>query len=195
MTDTSSEISLLPQVAEAALEADPVQELEQQPVLTPVVRAIQRLEDVIDTETRLLLEGGHPDLAEINSRKSRGLYDFNKAIKKAASLAEPATMKGLQPLLDSLKQKLEKIAKRCSCICALLASWPILFAVRLKRRMPMALTACRARGSVTQDDPHNRNWPLDLCSRFGLAVFAVRQNDGSSGEVKAEAGGSAGSIT
>jgi hypothetical protein len=54
MTDTSSEISLLPQVAEAALEADPVQELEQQPVLSPVVRAIQRLEDVIDTETRLL---------------------------------------------------------------------------------------------------------------------------------------------
>ncbi|MGO1163660.1 flagellar protein FlgN [Brucella pseudogrignonensis] len=108
MTDTSSEISLLPQVAEAALEADPVQELEQQPVLTPVVRAIQRLEEVIDTETRLLLEGGDPDLAEINSRKSRGLYDFNKTIKKAASLAEPATMKGLQPLLDSLKQKLEK---------------------------------------------------------------------------------------
>ncbi|KAB0566505.1 MULTISPECIES: hypothetical protein [Brucella] len=108
MTDTSSEISLLPQAPEVALDVNPAEELEQQPALKPVVRAIQRLEDVIDTETRLLLEGGHPDLADINSRKSRGLYDFNKAIKKAASLAEPATMKGLQPLLDSLKQKLEK---------------------------------------------------------------------------------------
>ncbi|NKB84388.1 hypothetical protein HED51_19290 [Ochrobactrum grignonense] len=86
MTDTSSEISLLPQAPEAALDVDPVQELEQQPVLKPVVRAIQRLEDVIDTETRLLLEGGHPDLADINSRKSRGLYDFNKAIKRLQAL-------------------------------------------------------------------------------------------------------------
>nr|WP_235818197.1 flagellar protein FlgN [Brucella thiophenivorans] len=88
--------------------ANPVQNAEQEAALKPVVRAIKHLEDVIDTETRLLLEGGNPDLAEINARKSRGLYDFNKAMTKASDLAGPSMMKGLQPLLDSLKQKLEK---------------------------------------------------------------------------------------
>lgn len=85
-----------------------VQSPEQEAALKPVVRAIRQLEDVIDTETRLLLEGGNPDLVEINARKSRGLYDFNKAMTKASDLAGPSMMKGLQPLLDSLKQKLEK---------------------------------------------------------------------------------------
>lgn len=113
MTETSSENSLLPEDSQiVTVTSEPGQALAEEPAenptLKPVVRAIQRLEDVIDTETRLLLEGGNPDLAEINSRKSRGLYDFNKAIKKAASAAEPATMKRLQPLLDSLKQKLER---------------------------------------------------------------------------------------
>ncbi|MGX5710274.1 flagellar protein FlgN [Brucella lupini] len=113
MTETSSENSLPPEDSQiVTVTSEPGQALAEEPAenptLKPVVRAIQRLEDVIDTETRLLLEGGNPDLSEINSRKSRGLYDFNKAIKKAASAAEPATMKRLQPLLDSLKQKLEK---------------------------------------------------------------------------------------
>lgn len=113
MTETSSENSLPPEDSQiVTVTSEPGQALAEEPAenptLKPVVRAIQRLEDVIDTETRLLLEGGNPDLAEINSRKSRGLYDFNKAIKKAASAAELATMKRLQPLLDSLKQKLEK---------------------------------------------------------------------------------------
>jgi len=107
MTD-SFETNLPEQTPAAELIAQPVQDLEQEAVLKPVVRAIQRLENVIDTETRLLLEGGNPDLAEINSLKSRGLYDFNKALTKASGLTEPATMKGLQPLLDRLKQKLEK---------------------------------------------------------------------------------------
>jgi len=104
MTD-SSEISLSEQ---SQILANPVQNAEQEAALKPVVRAIKHLEDVIDTETRLLLEGGNPDLAEINARKSRGLYDFNKAMTKASDLAGPSMMKGLQPLLDSLKQKLEK---------------------------------------------------------------------------------------
>ena len=107
MTD-SFENNLPEQVPVADQTANPVLNLEQEAALKPVVRAIQRLEDVIDTETRLLLDGGNPDLVEINSRKSRGLYDFNKAMTKASSLTEPANMKGLQPLLDSLKQKLEK---------------------------------------------------------------------------------------
>ncbi|OYR08799.1 flgN family protein [Brucella thiophenivorans] len=100
-----SEISLSEQ---SQILANPVQNAEQEAALKPVVRAIKHLEDVIDTETRLLLEGGNPDLAEINARKSRGLYDFNKAMTKASDLAGPSMMKGLQPLLDSLKQKLEK---------------------------------------------------------------------------------------
>ncbi|PWL17298.1 flagellar protein FlgN [Falsochrobactrum shanghaiense] len=108
MTDTSSETGPQPEMPVIAQAIDPVGELEQEPALRPVLRAIQRLEDVIDTETRLLLEGGNPDLVDINTRKSRGLYDFNKAIRKATGLADPAAMKGLQPLLDGLKHKLEK---------------------------------------------------------------------------------------
>lgn len=104
MTDSSEisqpeqDITVMPSVHDA----------EQEAALKPVVRAIRHLEDVIDSETRLLLEGGNPDLAEINARKSRGLYDFNKAMTKASDVAGPTMMKGLQPLLDSLKQKLEK---------------------------------------------------------------------------------------
>ncbi len=113
MTETSSENSLPPEDSQiVTVTSEPGQALAEEPAenptLKPVVRAIQRLEDVIDTETRLLLEGGKQDLAEINTRKSSGLYDYNKSIKKAASDAEPATMKRLQPLLDSLKQKLER---------------------------------------------------------------------------------------
>ena len=96
MINISSESSLLPE--------EPAEDS----ALKLVVWAIQRLEEVIDSETRLLLEGGNPDLARITSQKSRGLYDFNKAIGKAASVAEPAAMKRIQPLLDNLKQKLEK---------------------------------------------------------------------------------------
>ncbi|MEJ5082586.1 flagellar protein FlgN [Ochrobactrum sp. MYb379] len=104
MTD-SSEIS---QPEQGMTVLPPVHDAEQEAALKPVVRAIRHLEDVIDSETRLLLEGGNPDLAEINARKSRGLYDFNKAMTKASDIAGPTMMKGLQPLLDSLKQKLEK---------------------------------------------------------------------------------------
>lgn len=104
MTD-SSEIS---QPEQGMTVLPSVHDAEQEAALKPVVRAIRHLEDVIDSETRLLLEGGNPDLAEINARKSRGLYDFNKAMTKASDIAGPTMMKGLQPLLDSLKQKLEK---------------------------------------------------------------------------------------
>lgn len=104
MTD-SSEISLPEQ---RQIVSGQAQSLEQEAALKPVVRAIRHLEDVIEAETRLLLEGGTPDLVEINARKSRGLYDFNKAMTKASNLAGPSMMKSLQPLLDGFKQKLEK---------------------------------------------------------------------------------------
>ncbi|WP_342633275.1 flagellar protein FlgN [Phyllobacterium leguminum] len=77
-------------------------------VLRPVVIAIERLETVVETETRMLLEGEHPDLVEINARKSRGLYDFTRAMNKASARAEASAMKALQPLLDRLRQKLER---------------------------------------------------------------------------------------
>ncbi|KXF76002.1 hypothetical protein ATN84_13820 [Paramesorhizobium deserti] len=77
-------------------------------VLKPVVLAIHRLENVVETETELLLGGANPDLSEINARKSRGLYDFTRAMNKASTLADAPTLKTLQPLLDQLKQKLER---------------------------------------------------------------------------------------
>ncbi|WP_342634453.1 flagellar protein FlgN [Phyllobacterium salinisoli] len=81
---------------------------EKQAALKPVVLAIERLENVVDTETQLLLDGANPDLAEINARKSRGLYDFTRAMNKAATLADAPALRTLQPLLDRLKQKLER---------------------------------------------------------------------------------------
>jgi hypothetical protein len=81
---------------------------ETEAVLKPVVTAIERLETVVEAETRMLLEGANPDLVEMNARKSRGLYDFTRAMNKAVVKAEAAALKSLQPLLDRLRQKLER---------------------------------------------------------------------------------------
>ena len=81
---------------------------EGQAALQPVVLAIERLESVVEAETQMLLEGEHPDLVEINARTSRGLYDFTRAMNKASARAEGAALKTLQPLLDRLRQKLER---------------------------------------------------------------------------------------
>ncbi|QND50664.1 flagellar protein FlgN (plasmid) [Phyllobacterium sp. 628] len=70
--------------------------------------AIKRLEEVVERETRLLLDGETIDLADINSHKSRGLRDFNKAMNKAAKTAGTPALKSLQPVLDSLRQKLDR---------------------------------------------------------------------------------------
>jgi hypothetical protein len=45
---------------------------EVEPALEPVLFAIKRLEEVVERETKLLLDGETIDLAEINSHKSRG---------------------------------------------------------------------------------------------------------------------------
>lgn len=92
------------------LEADQVKIENRQGVaaLEPVLRAIKRLEDVVENETALLLEGASVDIASINTRKSRGLQEFNKALSKAAQTVDAFAMKSLQPFLDGLKQKLER---------------------------------------------------------------------------------------
>ncbi|EJN06359.1 hypothetical protein [Phyllobacterium sp. YR531] len=78
------------------------------PALDPVLFAIRRLEDVIEHETGLLMDGGAVDLAEINASKSRGLRDFNKALGKAVKSVDNAALKALQPVLDNLRLKLER---------------------------------------------------------------------------------------
>ena len=78
------------------------------PALEPVLFAIRRLEDVIEHETDLLMEGGAVDLADINASKSRGLRDFNKALGKAVKTVDKPALKTLQPLLDNLRLKLER---------------------------------------------------------------------------------------
>lgn len=79
-----------------------------EPALEPVLFAIRRLEEVVERETRLLLDGQTVDLADINANKSRGLRDFNKAMGKAAKTVDTPTLKSLQPLLDNLRQKLDR---------------------------------------------------------------------------------------
>ncbi|MEP7453711.1 flagellar protein FlgN [Phyllobacterium sp. SB3] len=78
------------------------------PALDPILFAIRRLEDVIDHETGLLMEGGAVDLADINASKSRGLRDFNKALGKVVKSVDNAALKTLQPVLDNLRLKLER---------------------------------------------------------------------------------------
>ena len=79
-----------------------------EPALDPVLFAIRRLEEVVERETRLLLEGQTVDLADINANKSRGLRDFNKAMGKAVKVVDAQALKSLQPFLDNLRQKLDR---------------------------------------------------------------------------------------
>jgi hypothetical protein len=79
-----------------------------EPALDPVLFAIRRLEEVVERETRLLLDGHTVDLADINANKSRGLRDFNKAMGKAAKTLDTSALKSLQPFLDNLRQKLDR---------------------------------------------------------------------------------------
>ncbi|MCX8280913.1 flagellar protein FlgN [Phyllobacterium sp. 0TCS1.6C] len=83
-----------------------IQRLDQ--ALAPVYSAIQRLESVIDHETDLLLDGSTVDLKEISASKSRGLRDFNKALGKATKIVDQGALKTLQPLLESLRRKLDR---------------------------------------------------------------------------------------
>ena len=78
------------------------------PALDPVLYAIRRLEEVVDRETRLLLDGQTVDLADINANKSRGLRDFNRAMGKAVRVVDAAALRSLQPFLDDLRQKLDR---------------------------------------------------------------------------------------
>ncbi|MGH7004575.1 MAG: flagellar protein FlgN [Alphaproteobacteria bacterium] len=78
------------------------------PALESVLFAIRRLEDVIEHETELLLEGRAVDLADINASKSRGLRDFNKALGKAVKTVDAPVLRTLQPFLDNLRLKLER---------------------------------------------------------------------------------------
>jgi hypothetical protein len=79
-----------------------------EPALEPVFFAIRRLEDVVEQETRMLLEGQAVDLADISAHKSRGLRDFNKALVKALKTVDNGALKALQPVLDNLRQKLDR---------------------------------------------------------------------------------------
>ena len=79
-----------------------------EPALEPVLVAIRRLEEVVERETRLLLDGQTVDLVDINAHKSRGLRDFNKAMSKAAKTVDALALKSLQPVLDNLRKKLDR---------------------------------------------------------------------------------------
>lgn len=78
------------------------------PALDPVLFAIRRLEEVVERETRLLLDGETVDLADVNANKSRGLRDFNKAMGRAVKAVDASALKSLQPFLDNLRQKLDR---------------------------------------------------------------------------------------
>jgi len=79
-----------------------------EPALEPVFFAIRRLEDVVERETQMLLDGQAVDLVDINAHKSRGLRDFNKAMGKAVKTVDTPALKALQPVLDNLRQKLDR---------------------------------------------------------------------------------------
>lgn len=78
--------------------------LDDQAVFAQVISAISRLETVVDAETELLSGGESIDLRDITARKSRGLYDLNKALRKLGDRADAerleAPMRGLRDRLE-----------------------------------------------------------------------------------------------
>lgn len=79
--------------------------LDDQAVFAQVISAISRLETVVDAETELLSGGESVDLRDITARKSRGLYDLNKALRK---LGERADAERLEAPMRGLRDRLER---------------------------------------------------------------------------------------
>jgi flagellar biosynthesis/type III secretory pathway chaperone len=71
---------------------------------SPLDRAIQRLEEVVDQETAALRTRAAIDLREFNNRKSQGLLDLNKALRVIDNLAAD---RGVAARLAQLRAKLD----------------------------------------------------------------------------------------
>ena len=69
------------------------------------VSAIERLEQVIDLETKILREHKSADLREFNHRKSYGLLELNRALR---ALGDMALREDVRLHLAGLRAKLEK---------------------------------------------------------------------------------------
>ncbi len=70
---------------------------------TFIDRIIQRLESVLDEETRLLRANTVFDLQEFNRRKSQGLYDLSRAMHRLDGELDPATSAKLLSLRRTLE--------------------------------------------------------------------------------------------
>jgi flagellar biosynthesis/type III secretory pathway chaperone len=79
--------------------------LDDQAAFAQLVAAISRLETVVDTETELLSTGQDVDLRDITARKSRGLYDLNKALRQ---LGERVDAERLEAPMRGLREKLDR---------------------------------------------------------------------------------------
>jgi len=71
---------------------------------TPLDRAIQRLEEIVDQETAALRTRATIDLKEFNNRKSQGLLDLNKALRVIDNVAAD---RGIATRLGQLRAKLD----------------------------------------------------------------------------------------
>jgi hypothetical protein len=71
---------------------------------SPLDRAIQRLEEVVEQETAALRTRAAIDLREFNNRKSQGLLDLNKALRVMDNAAADS---GVTARLAQLRAKLE----------------------------------------------------------------------------------------
>jgi hypothetical protein len=67
------------------------------------LRAIERIEEVVDQETQVLARNEAVDLAEFSRRKSHGLLDLTRGMRGL----DPASLKGaIEPRLRPLRAKL-----------------------------------------------------------------------------------------
>ena len=71
---------------------------------SPLDRAIQRLEEVVEQETAALRTRATIDLREFNNRKSQGLLDLNKALRV---IDNAAADRGVAARLAQLRAKLD----------------------------------------------------------------------------------------
>jgi hypothetical protein len=72
------------------------------------LRAIERVEQIVDQETAALSQHQMKALGDFNHRKSHGLLELTRAIR---ALGNPAAAHGLQPKLLSLQAKLKENAE------------------------------------------------------------------------------------
>ena len=79
-----------------------------EPALEPVLFAIRRLEEVVERETRLLLDGSDSRPCKYQRQQEPRAARFQQGDGQGGEDRRYTALKSLQPFLDNLRQKLDR---------------------------------------------------------------------------------------